>query len=434
MKAHFFATLLCMGIVFCTIEAKLEEKFSWKQLEFEWPSEEAEKEATSKGQYVPENNLPLGLERWNNKLFVTVPRWKAGVAATLNYIDLNTDQKSPKLRPYPSWETNTLPIEVAPQDAKTPSGGRLDADKPQSTETELKDNATIISTFRIQVDACDRLWVLDTGLADILGNPKQITPNSIVIFDLKKDKLVRRFNIPKDQTKDDSFFANIVIDSERNECDDAYAYVPDLGAYGLIVYSFRDDRSYRVKHNFFHFDPLQGDFNVGGVNFQWTDGVFGLAVGPLKADHTKDIYFHALASTKEFKVSNRVLQNETHVTSPAAYYDFKFVGDRGMNGQSTTEVYDKDTDVIFYTQVNKDAIACWNVKRPYDLESQGLIDSDSHTLVFPNDMKVDNEGNVWVLSDKMPTYLYKELDPSAVNYRILSGNNRDLIKGTPCEN
>ncbi|XP_067621168.1 protein yellow [Eurosta solidaginis] len=433
MKLICFTAVLFVSIIFYKAEAKLAEKFSWKQLEFEWPSEEAEKEAISSGRYVPENNLPLGLERWNNRLFVTVPRWKSGVAASLNYIDLNTAEKSPKLRPYPSWDTNTLPIDVEPQQGKTPAGGRLDAEKAQAVDAPLKDNATIISTFRIQVDACDRLWVLDTGLADILGNPKQITPNAIVIYDLKTDQLVRRFAIPKEQTKDDTFFANIVVDAERTDCNNAFAYIPDLGAYGLVVYSLRDNRSYRVKHNFFHFDPLQGDFNVGGVNFQWTDGVFGLAVGPKKSDDTKDIYFHALASTKEFKVPNRVLQNESHVTSPAAYYDFQFVGDRGMNGQSTAEVYDKDTNVIFYTQVNKDAIACWNVNRPYDLESQGLIDSDSHTLVFPNDLKVDAEGIVWVLSDKMPSYLYKELDAAAVNYRILTGNNRELIKGTPCE-
>ena len=103
-----------------------------------------------------------------------------------------------------------MPIDVKPQTQKTPSGGRLDAEKAHDEHVELKDNATIISTFRIQKDACDRLWVLDTGLADILGNPKQITPNAIVIFDLKTDKLVRRFQIPKDQTKEDTFFANIV--------------------------------------------------------------------------------------------------------------------------------------------------------------------------------------------------------------------------------
>ncbi|XP_037820661.1 L-dopachrome tautomerase yellow-f2, partial [Lucilia sericata] len=342
-------------------------------------------------------------------------RWKAGVASTLNYVDLNSNDKSPKLMPYPSWEANKVPKEKIEDGYK------------------LKDNSTIISTFRIHADHCDRLWVLDTGLADILGEGKQVTGNAIVIFDLKTDKLIRRFNIPKEQIKQDSFFANIIVDSDRSECNNAYAYVPDLGAYGVVVYSFRNDHSYRVKHNFFHFDPLQGDFNVGGVNFQWTDGVFGLAVGPMNPDHSKDIYFHALASTKEFKVSNHVLQNETLATSPNSYYDFKYVGDRGMNGQSTAEVYDKETGVIFYTQVNKDAIACWNVKKPYTPDNQGLIDSDSHTLVFPNDLKIDAEGTIWVLSDKMPTYLYKELDPAAVNYRVLMGNNKELIKGTTCQ-
>ncbi|KAM7351093.1 L-dopachrome tautomerase yellow-c [Cochliomyia hominivorax] len=410
MKLLIILTIFCVGIV--VVRAKLEEKFHWKQLAFEWPNEEAEKAAIKSGDYVVENNLPLGLERWNNKLFITVPRWKSGIASTLNYVDLNSKDKSPKLIPYPSWEANKL---------------------PEESTYKLKDNSTIISTFRIQADKCDRLWVLDTGLADILGEGKQITDNAIVVFDLKTDKLIRRFTIPKEQVKEDSFFANIIVDSDRSECSNTFAYVPDLGAYGVVVYSFQDNHSYRVKHNFFHFDPLQGDFNVGGVNFQWTDGVFGMAIGPMQPDHSKDVYFHALASTKEFKVSNRVLQNETLATSSDSYYDFKYVGDRGMNGQSTAEVYDKETGVIFYTQVNKDAIACWNVKRPYTPDNQGLIDSDSHTLVFPNDMKLDSEGTVWVLSDKMPTYLYKELDPAAVNYRVLMGNNRELIKGTICQ-
>ena len=44
-------------------------------------------------------------------------------------------------------------------------------------------------------------------------------------------------------------------------------------------FSLKSNKSWRLKHNFFHFDPLQGDYNVGGVNFQWTDGVFGMALG-----------------------------------------------------------------------------------------------------------------------------------------------------------
>lgn len=68
---------LCL-ISFCcclgTSKAKLEERFSWKQLTFDWPNAEAEAEAKRSGHYIAENNLPLGLERWENKIFVTVPR------------------------------------------------------------------------------------------------------------------------------------------------------------------------------------------------------------------------------------------------------------------------------------------------------------------------------------------------------------------------
>lgn len=53
---------------------KLEEKFSWKELEFNWPSEEVKQEAIRSGKYVESNNLPLGLDVWKNKLFITVPR------------------------------------------------------------------------------------------------------------------------------------------------------------------------------------------------------------------------------------------------------------------------------------------------------------------------------------------------------------------------
>lgn len=70
----------------------------------------------------------------------------------------------------------------------------------------------------------------------------------------------------------------------KNRCDEAFAYLPDLGSYAMVVYSLKENDSWRFKHNFFHLDPLQGDFNVGGVNFQWKDGVFGIALGPVDQD------------------------------------------------------------------------------------------------------------------------------------------------------
>lgn len=90
------------------------------------------------------------------------------------------------------------------------AGGRANAPKAVQSNIGLSSNETIISTFRIRVDECDRLWVMDTGLADILGDPKQITPPALVIFDLTTDKLIRRYTFPESDSKEDTFFANVV--------------------------------------------------------------------------------------------------------------------------------------------------------------------------------------------------------------------------------
>lgn len=110
----------------------------------------------------------------------------------------------------------------------------------------------------------------------------------------------------------------------------------------------------------------------------------------------------------------------------------QLLGDRGHQGQSSAEFFDENTDVIFYTQVNKDAIGCWNSRKSYTPENQGLVDSDSDALVFPNDVKVDDQKTLWVLSDRMPLFIYSSLKPNEFNYRILSGHVTEIIQGTPC--
>lgn len=145
------------------------------------------------------------------------------------------------------------------------------------------------------------------------------------------------------------------------------------------------------------------------------------------------MYFHALASTKEFSVSNIVLQNETLATSPENYGKFVLVGDRGPNSQATAEAVHEKTNVLFYTQVNRDGVGCWNINKPFNLDTQGLVDSDEQALVFPNDLKIDRNDNLWILSDRLPVYMYKKLNPEEYNYRILYGSINELILGTPCE-
>lgn len=141
--------------------------------------------------------------------FCCIIRWKAGVAASLAFVDLNDPNPSPLLRPYPAWEENTQDIEEQPS-TESRIGGHDNAGPATISNKALTNNASIISTFRIRVDECDRLWVIDSGLADILGNPKQIAPPAIVLFDLNTDRFIKRYTLKPEDMKDSSFFANIV--------------------------------------------------------------------------------------------------------------------------------------------------------------------------------------------------------------------------------
>lgn len=57
---------------------KLQERYNWRQLDWVFPNQQIRDRAVASGDYIPTNGLPVGIERWQNKLFVTVPRWKNG--------------------------------------------------------------------------------------------------------------------------------------------------------------------------------------------------------------------------------------------------------------------------------------------------------------------------------------------------------------------
>uniref|UniRef100_T1GCN6 Protein yellow n=1 Tax=Megaselia scalaris TaxID=36166 RepID=T1GCN6_MEGSC len=206
-----------------------------------------------------------------------------------------------------------------------------------------------------------------------------------------------------------------VVDSSENNCENTFAYLADAGSYGIVVYSFKENKSWRIEHNFFHMDPFVGAFRVSDVLFTWRDGIFGMALGHLQDDfQTRDIYFHTLIGSKEFSVSNRILQNESYSSSTdPVYEEFKIIGDRGPNGHSTTEVFDPNTNVIYFTQVSKN-------------------DSDPIKMVMPVDIKLDDDGFIWLISNRMPQFILKKLNYEDFNYRVLSGKASDLIQDTVC--
>ncbi|PNF20871.1 hypothetical protein B7P43_G11191 [Cryptotermes secundus] len=395
---------------------KLEDVFHWNLVDFNYPDDTSRRKSIMSKQFIPENNLPLGLDVWEDKLFVTVPRWKPGVPSTLNYVSLSGDNKSPKLIPYPDWNSNHLPT------------GR--AEKGNITENEMH----IISVFRVRVDACDRLWMLDTGMNDVVGEAQQLQDPRILVYDLHSDFLIHSYTLKSSHIEEGSFFSNIIVDINANDCDGAFAYITDIYGYSIIVYSLRDDESWRVKHHYFYFDPLSSNYSVGGVNFQMRDGIFSLALSAPHEDGFKTAYFHPFSSTNEFSVSTKVFRNKTLATDPHNFDEFKLLGSRGPNTQAGASFLDERSGVIFYTQVNLNGVGCWNSKsKEYGPEYQYLVISDNETFIFPNDLKVDRENNLWVLTDHLPIFIFRSLDLNNINFYIFKGSVKEIIKDTICE-
>lgn len=74
----------------------------------------------------------------------------------ISCISLVIHTDSPVLTPYPDFEANNI---------SSPDG--------------------LVSIFRVGIDACDRMWGLDTGVNDILGDSKVVKPMRLIVIDLK---------------------------------------------------------------------------------------------------------------------------------------------------------------------------------------------------------------------------------------------------------
>uniref|UniRef100_A0A182WQX0 Yellow protein n=1 Tax=Anopheles minimus TaxID=112268 RepID=A0A182WQX0_9DIPT len=359
-------------------------------------------------------NIPMGASHHKNRLFITIPRRRPGVPATLNVIDLSKvarGDRSPPLKAYPTYPINELQPQYVP------------------------DLRRLVSVYRTRVDVCERLWFVDTGMLEYPDNRQQIQRPQIWIIDLKRDQLVQRYTIPESIVREGVGMASITVDVEPTDCEGAYAYLPDLAANAIHVYSLRDNDMWSFNHSSFAYDRNRSTFNVAGQRFEWDDGVFSIALGQNDTvARSKLVYYHPMASTTEFGTFTSVLQNKRIAQS--GFYDglFESLGERGPNTQSTMHYYDARTGVVFYAEVNRNAIGCWNTNQIFDASNHATVHLDNRELIYPTDLTSDSEGTLWVLTNNLPVWIYSRLNESDYNYRLWRQDPTVAIRGTKCDN
>ncbi|KAK2576996.1 hypothetical protein KPH14_011958 [Odynerus spinipes] len=398
-QSKMYTYILLLSILAIASGKTFDKVYSWQRMNFNFPNETVRKAYIESGDYVEENNMPLGLAIADNRMLITVPRWKNGVAATLNYIWMNDTNESPALTPYPDLETNNIHA----------SDG-------------------LVSIFRVRVDDCGRLWGVDTGISDILGNTSVVQPVRIIVIDLKTDKVIRKYTLKDSDQKADSFMADLVVDVKSDSCEDAYVYISDFSAYGLIVYSWAKNDSWRIEHNYFYFDPLHGNYNISGYNFQWTDGIFGVALTPFQDDGYRTLCFHAMSGIREFCVSTEILKDDT-LTLSRNFYAFHVAGEKGQDSQGPSSVIDQETRIAYFTQVHKNGISCWDTDVKLTPETFILAGQDNETMVYPNDLTIDyTSRKLYVLADNLPKFEHSNLNKIKGNYFITVASLDSLTK------
>lgn len=69
--------------------SNLQSKYEWKEIDFNYESAAARQEAINNKVFIPANVIPVGLDVHGNRLFLSLPRLKNGVPASLAYINMD---------------------------------------------------------------------------------------------------------------------------------------------------------------------------------------------------------------------------------------------------------------------------------------------------------------------------------------------------------
>ncbi|XP_016911098.1 protein yellow-like [Apis cerana] len=375
--------LFLLAGLFCTLTATeiLETIVQWPLLDFALPYDRE-----FLNQYRPENVVPTGIEVGWDKIFISVPRLRVGIPATLNYISKNLPlESSPQLNAYPSWDWH--------------SAGKGDLNC-----------SLLISVYRTKLDRCNRLWVIDSGVMTSIDDFRPVCQPKIMVFDLKTDQLVRQYTFPRESLRPNTLLTNLILDdTSATTCDDMFLYISDTTGPGIIVFDGATDRSWRILHASMYPHPDFSTYRIGSDMFELFDGVIGLAFSA----RLGTLYYQPLATDRLFSVPTTALQ-----AGPPAFGEqlpVTLVGKKSSQGLALA--VDPREDTILFAPFTEMAIASWQPQT----NQQRILAYTPEKLQFVAEIRwaERDNGNIWVMSTKFQKFFKQEVNARDINIRIM---------------
>lgn len=283
----------------------------------------------------------------------------------------------------------------------------------------------------MSVDHCGRMWVLDSGQVEAFETPRQLCPPTLFVIDLETDSVLAQYPIPEQFVLQNSLITNLIVDSRDARCRDLHVYIADAWRFGLIVFRAEDTAFWRFSHYTFYPDPLLSNYTLHGLNYQWSDGLFGMTLGKLHAGD-RPLLYHSMSSSTEFVVMTSILRDPSRVSDSVD--KFKVFGqNRGPNGQVSAAAIDRN-GVMFYNLISQDSIGCWDTGKPYIKENLHKVAENNNTLIFPNDLRIDHEipQYVWIITNRLPMYQFNLINSEEYNYRVLVLDPIKAVQNNVC--
>ncbi|XP_058794953.1 protein yellow-like [Phymastichus coffea] len=364
--------------------------FEWNYLNFSWQSANVYEQAVSDKSYIPENNIISGIKVNRDRVYLTLPRWKNGVPATLVSIARTTEQKTPLLEPYPNWDMQ-----------------------------KLDDCSALQYVQSMEIDPASRMWILENGRTEFLSdNPRSKCPARLIILDLLNDgQVLLDYQFPADVARRDSVILDdIVLDHE----DGGWAYITDFDAEypGIIVFSLRNRTSWKVTHpRSMRSSDEAREFRVEGTTFQLDGAVDGIALSPASASGDRTLYYSPLSSFELFSLPVSALRSR-HLAGEIDEY----VETVGKKSSQTDGMQISATGVLYYGQLGESAVDQYDtLAAPSSFaDDRRVFYRSSELNQWPDSFSMCDKGWLWWTSNRKQNFLGGNVDLDSPNYRVIA--------------
>mmetsp|Transcript_26972 Transcript_26972/g.45491 ORF Transcript_26972/g.45491 Transcript_26972/m.45491 type:complete len:422 (-) Transcript_26972:227-1492(-) len=267
----------------------------WAVLNYTWDDAHTYADYVDSGKFEPSNCLMAGINVGRDgDIYVTVPRWRNGVPATLNKLERSTSYASYTLTPFPSWDMQR-----------------------EGVDGDLQ------SCQSMTIDTKNRMWVIETGRRNFFSPIKRQWVDGaagVWIIDLNTNEIVSKYYFPEDVASYDGSYVNdIVLDEKRG-----LAYLSDAwGEGGIIVYDAVAGTSKRFTGASTTNDPTY-DMIINGNDYGtniFTTPSDGIAFVDDGGDAAAAVFYSAVQGTTLYRLSAERLQAFLEGTATSADLD-----------------------------------------------------------------------------------------------------------------